>query len=303
MPVTNRQIISDNGRVISNAACSTSALSAFETYSLIFFSSLGILTEIYGAVIAPGNLPGRQSDIQTDSDSWVHVLSTTPSITVPSQLILHLVTLDDRGYFGLDDPMWFPQRLTADQLCFAWLPKPPKDPYENMDHPDWLLPAFHIISENSDFEESPLPHLIQLTPHRADEVCHVHSGLRDWIRRLEGAITTANALLADPPWRDKLFYKHWNKVRQLAIEPLLCPATMRVLVFVYGVWQRVTRYTYGSVWYLHLWKNSTPPHNFQLPYYSCMGAFVDDQDRLEFLVWQRVHAVFAANIPEDDEDF
>jgi hypothetical protein len=212
---------------------------------------------MYGFVIPPGLEPGRQSDIHTDSASWVHVLSTAPSVTIPSRVILRNVTLDDRGYFGLDDPLWFPQRLTADNLCMAWLPKPPNDPYETMDHPNWLLPSFHLVCQTSDFVESPLLHLIQLTPHRADEVRRAHFGLRDWIRGLEGAITTANAYLADPPWRDKTFYKYWNRVRELAIERLLCPASLPSLVFVYGVWQRVTRYIYGFVRYLQLWKNST----------------------------------------------
>jgi hypothetical protein len=34
-----------------------------------------------------------------------------------------------------------------------------------------------------------------------------------------------------------------------------------------------------------------------------MGAFVDDPDRMESLVRQRVHAIFVANIPDNDEEF
>jgi hypothetical protein len=109
--------------------------------------------------------------------------------------------------------------------------------------------------------------------------------------------------LADPPWRDKSFYKHWNKVRELAIEQLVWPATMPRLVFVYGVWQRTTQYTYGFVRYLQLWKNSTSPRNFQLLYHSCIGAFVDDANHLDFLVRQRVHALLVATLPENDDEF
>jgi hypothetical protein len=199
--------------------------------------------------------------------------------------------------------MWFPQRLTAEYLCLAWLPKPPNDPYENMGHPEWLLPSFHLISDTSDFEESPLPQLVQLTPHRADEVRRAHFGLRDWVRSLEGAMNTANAYLADPPWHDKTFYKFWNKVRELTFSLLFCPGTILGLVFVYGVWQRATRYTYGFVRYLQLWKNSPSQHNFQLPYHSSMGAFVDNQDRLELLIRLRVHGILAANLPENDDEF
>jgi hypothetical protein len=93
--------------------------------------------------------------------------------------------------------MWFPQRLKDNFICLAWLPRPLKDPYETMDYPAWLIPSFHLISQNSDLEESSLPHLVQLTSERADEVHHAHKGLTDWITRLEVAITNGNTYHSD----------------------------------------------------------------------------------------------------------
>jgi hypothetical protein len=106
--------------------------------------------------------------------------------------------LDNQGFFGLDDPLWFPQRLHSDHLWLAWVPKPLKDPYKNMEHLSWLIPSFYPISTDLDFEPSRLnPHIVQITAHRHAEMHRAHVGLTSWLRAEEGAINIANTYLAD----------------------------------------------------------------------------------------------------------
>jgi hypothetical protein len=173
-----------------------------------------------------------------------------------------------------------------------------------MDHPSWLVPSFHPISTESDFEPSRVdPHNVQITAHRHEEINCAQVGLTSWLRTEEGTINIANAYLADASWKTNPFFKHWNNLRVLAFAGAVRPGTVHELVFVYGIWQRALCYTYGFVRYLLLWKRHPPHHNFTLPYHPCMGAFVVDQHDLELLVRQRVHAILASEIPEDDCEF
>jgi hypothetical protein len=130
-----------------------------------------------------------------------------------------------------------------------------------------------------------------------------HVGLTSWLRAEEGVINTANTYLADASWRNHTFFKHWNQLQTLAFEGAMHPGTVIELVFMYGMWQQVLRYTYGFVRYLLLWKRHPPHCDFTLSYHPCMDAYIVDQHNLELLVRQRVHAILASEIPEDDCEF